>query len=269
MYENMRTNKIDNYKLFVDELGTPNTKDKKSELYILSGCSVEEAERHNLKIRADQIKFKYWGRTDIIFHSREIGRKENDFEIFKNSKVYNEFLKDLEVFLSEAKFKMFFIIVNKEKARRLAWNNVKIYKETSNILIKNFLLILLSGDSKGKIIIESAAEKDLYIYKAFNYFLAGGIKELKVSHKKVQEILTSFSFVNKQNYDIEEQIADLFAYAARCYYFIKVKKKIKIGLYEKIMISLLKKKLFKVPFRANPRKTKYFKNVNAFVILPQ
>lgn len=257
------------YCLFIDELGTANVNDPHSHFYIIAGCSINEDERRQIKIRADQIKFKYWNRTDIVLHSREIGRKENDFKIFKDVKIYKEFLQDIKIFLLHSKFKMFFVIVNKEKAKKLAWNHIKIYKETSKQIVRNFLLILLTGDSRGKIIVESAtAEKDFYFHKAAGHFLAEGIKELTVDHKKIQEMLTSISFVTKNNHDIEEQIADIFAYAAKCKYLAKIGKKPRNGIYEKMMLSLLEKKIFKKPPEAGAKKMKYYKEVDSFHILP-
>lgn len=257
------------YKLFVDELGTASIKDVKSDLYILAGCSINDADRGGVKMWADHIKFKYWGHTNIVFHSREIGRMENYFKIFKDKKILEDFLKDLEQFLLCSKFKMFFIIVDKERARKANWNDVKIYQETSKNIVKNFLLILLSGDSTGKIVIESAtAEKDFYFHRALGYFLAEGIKEVGADYKKIQETITSISFVTKNNFDIEEQIADLFAYGAKCKYFKKQKDKCKDGEYEKMILKILEKKLFKVPNDANSRKMKYFREVNSFMILP-
>src|SRR4030042_946692 len=105
------------YCLFIDELGTANVNDPHSHFYIIAGCSINEDERQQMRIRADQIKFKYWNRTDVVFHSREIGRKENDFKIFKDAKIYKEFLQDIKIFLLHAKFKMFFVIINKAKAK--------------------------------------------------------------------------------------------------------------------------------------------------------
>lgn len=258
------------YCLYIDELGTANINDKNSSLYILAGCSINESERQNMKIWADKIKFKYWGHKNIVFHSREIGRKENDFEIFKDDKVFRQFLKDLEEFLSHSKYKMFFVIVDKERARKRAWNHIKIYKTTSDQLVKNFLLILLTGDSRGKIIVESAtAEKDFYFHKAIGYYLTAGINGLRVDYKKIQETLTAISFVTKNNFDIEEQIADLFAYAAKCKYLEKLGKRVKKGAYEKMMLSLLESKIFKKPKEAKDVKMKYFKEVESFLVLPQ
>ena len=84
------------YCLFIDELGTANINDPNSKFYILAGCSINEGERQNMKIMADQIKFKYWGNTNIVFHSREIGRKENNFEILKDVKM--KYFKEVNSF---------------------------------------------------------------------------------------------------------------------------------------------------------------------------
>ena len=100
------------------------------------------------------------------------------------------------------------------------------------------------------------------------HFLAEGIKELNVDYKKVQETITSISFVTKNNFDIEEQISDLFAYAAKCKYLKKLGKKTKNGEYEKMMVELFEEKIFKNPSSAKDKKMKYFKEVNPFYILP-
>lgn len=258
------------YKLFIDELGTASTKDVQSDLYVLAGCSVNESDRQDIKTWADHIKFKYWGRTDIVFHSREIGRRENDFKIFKNDAVLlGLFLDDLERFLSYARFKMFFVVVDKENARARSWNDIKIYQETSSRIVENFLLTLLSCDSTGKIVIESAtAEKDFYFHKALGHFLSEGMKDRGVDYGRVQDTITSISFVTKKNHDIEEQVADLFAYAAKCKFFKDQKKEWKNGRYEDVILELLEKKLFKVPEGINVKKMRYLKEMNPFDILP-
>ncbi len=269
MLENLNKKQYQ-FKLFVDELGVANPIAKQSEVYILSGCSVDDNERQNIKMWADHIKFKYWGRTDVVFHSKEIGRKENNFGIFKEKEIFNKFIDDLEKFLECSKFKVFFVIVDKEKARKLGWNQDKIFKETSDKMIRNFLLAMLSNDSKGKIVVESAgAEKDFYFHKALGFYLGAGIPKLKVDYKKIQETITSISFVTKNNHDIEEQIADLFAYAAKCKFFIKNKKSFKKGKYEDMIISLLDKKTFKMSAKLKIKKSKYLKEIDSFMILPE
>lgn len=141
-----QNNQKEYYRLYIDELGTASTKDLTSEVYILSDCSVKRSECANLKIWADQIKFKYWGRTDIVWHSNEMG------------------------------------------------------------------------------------------------------------HKK--------------NHDIEEQIADLFAYAAKIKYRSQMTGKPPSGDYEQMIVELLDKKIFTVPTGAGREKARLFKEVDPFLIIP-
>ena len=118
-------------------------------------------------------------------------------------------------------------------------------------------------------IIESAsAEKDKYLLDAFAYFLGAGINQPKVSYKIIQETISSISFVTKKNNDIEEQIADLFGYGAKLMYLRQIKRFPVSGSYETIILNLLRKKIFKVPREAGPQKSKFFKEVNPFLVLP-
>jgi len=256
------------YKLFIDESGTANPKDLSSDIYILSGCSINKSECQKIKVFADQIKFKYWGKTDVVFHSNEIGRQEGDFSILKDEKIYKNFLEDLSNFLSYSNFKMFFIIVDKKKAREAGWDDKKVYKDTTLFLVRNFLLILLTSDSKGEIIIESAsAEKDIFLLQALGYFWGAGIEALNIKHETVKNTVSSVSFVTKQNNDIEEQIADLFGYAAKLKYFQKQKIKFKSDPYEEIVLKAINKKIFKIPRQAGQGKLRLFSEVEPFLIL--
>ncbi len=259
----------EHYRLYIDELGTASPKDTTSELYILSGCSINKKDCKDLKISADQIKFKYWGRTNIVLHSREIGRKENDFSILKDPKILKEFTADLNTFLFHSKIKLFFIVVDKTNARTAGWDDTKVHKDTTAFLIRNFLLILLANDSKGEIIIEaSSVSKDVHLLDSLNFFLGAGIPKLGINHEKVKDTLTSVSFVTKRNHDIEEQIADLFAYAAKIKYQSEVGGRRLKNDYEKMIAGILEKKLFSVSSGVGSTKAKLFKEVDPFLVLP-
>jgi hypothetical protein len=261
------------FELFIDELGNMNPYDKKSDIYVLSGCAVRTSDREKLKILADQIKYKYWGHTNISFHSRDIGRKEKDFTIFKKNKAkYAEFTTDLFGFLKQAGYTVFVILCDKNKAKKHGWNSVKITRETIHILFYHYITWLLGlSYSKGKITVESAtAEKDRYYLSDFSYFLSPGCKELSVGYKKVQTILTSLSFVTKQNSDKEEQVADIFAYAARCKYLRLAKRStFKIGSYEDRIIRILDSKLFRLPTEAKSEKMKFYGAIEPFCVVPK
>lgn len=252
--------------LFIDESGQANPKAPNSGVYILSGCMVDNQSQEDLKIKADQIKFKYWEKTNIVFHSREIGRKEGDFSILKNGNTQKAFEGNLIHFLNEGNFRTFFILVDLIKAKNNNWNEEKVYQETTINMVKNYILALLAaGNCRGRIIVESStSKKDFYFHKAASFFLSGGISETKTGFQEVQEVLTEISFVTKKNYDIEEQIADLLAYGVR----LRFEKKKGRSLYEQKLIKLVRAKLFFVHQNAGVRKKKYFSEIEPYKILP-
>jgi hypothetical protein len=260
------------FELFIDELGQFNPLSNQSNVYVLCGCVIDKNEREELRIKADQIKYKYWNRTDIVFHSKELGRNENDFSIFQNNpKKKQEFLNDLINYLKKSNIYVFVINLDLKLAKNKGWNSVKVIQETAKKLFYHFIVWLLGvGGVRGKICIESAtAEKDRYYLNEFSYFLSPGCKELSVDHKLIREIITSISFVTKRNYDIEQQLADLFAYAAKCKYMrLSKKDSFKIGSYEDRMIKVLEVKLFKKPRNAKERKMKFYEAIDPFCILP-
>jgi hypothetical protein len=84
----------------------------------------------------------------------------------------------------------------------------------------------------------------------------------------VQESLTSLSVVTKKNHDIENQIADLFAYAARCKYERdELGKNFSAISYESKIITILERKLYRVPPHAPPTKKIILDKIEPFKIL--
>lgn len=263
---------MNEYHLYIDELGTPDPGDGLSEVYILCGCAVPAFKREAIKAKSDQIKFKYWDRTDFAFHSREMGRNEGVYSIFENnSKLKDEFNDHLIKFLSKVPVIIFSVVVNKNEAHKGRWDEVRVVKSTAYYLIQNFISIVLSSSSaKGKIIIESgSADKDKYYLDAFSYFLSPKAKEFGVSYKDVQKQITSMSFVSKHNLDVEEQIADLFAYGVKCKYDKIINKKTFLkGSYEERLIKIIDSKSFKKPTKVEKERMSLLSNINSFLLLP-
>lgn len=253
--------------LFVDESGSANPKAVKKGLYIICGCMVSNQSREKLKVTADQIKFKFWDRTNIVFHSREIWRKEGDFSILKDHHINKQFCKHLFRFLASGGYQIFAVVVDHKEAAKRNWNSKKVYKETSNIIVKNFILSLLASESRGRLVIESAtSEKDFNFHRAAGYYLANGIGKLDISCGQVQNSLTEISFVSKKNFDIEEQIADLLAYGAKLK-FLK-KNKSELNEYDNQILRIINQKLFQIHPNTGGRKKKFYSQIESFKILP-
>lgn len=253
--------------LFVDESGLPNPKAVKTGVYILCGCMINEQNREKVKIIADQIKFKFWNRTNIVFHSREIWRKEGDFSILRDSKTNKEFHKHLFSLLLFGSYQVFAVVVDHRKAVKQNWNAKKVFKETANAVVRDFILSLLATGGRGRLVIESAtSEKDFSFHRIAGYYLANGFKELKISYKQVQNVLTEISFVTKKNFDIEEQIADLLAYGAKLKY--RKSKISTLSLYDKRILRIFNQKLFQINPNTGGRKKRFYSKIESFKILP-
>lgn len=256
-------------KLYVDESGNSYPKNyQQSPYYILVGCIIEEGHQAELKIKADQIKFKYWGNTNLVFHSTEIARETNDFKIFKNNlKLKQEFYKDLYELLRSARLQLVICVVDKQKVIAKQWDEKIIVRETADRIVGDFVALLFSRlPCNGKIIFEASnGFKDQIYLAAFNYYLSPNFPRKDPDFINVRQHLTSINFVTKQNHDIETQLADLFAYAARSKYERDEKIKQPVAKsYEETMIGILETKLVSMPANIGPVKKKYLKKINSF-----
>ncbi|MFA5360129.1 MAG: DUF3800 domain-containing protein [Patescibacteria group bacterium] len=210
---------MNKYKLYLDESGVAsiNNKLRNSPFFILSGLIVEPNNSERIKNHSDRIKFKYWGDKyhQIVFHSREIGRRDGDFIILRDPNIEKQFYADFYNFLYSIPIRCIVISVDKNEAAKQGYDEKKIYDSADNKLLELFITFLYKKKASGKIIIESAGSKsDFLFYKRYSYFLANGCPALGITHQEMKNILTSISFVSKRNFDIETQIADVLAYPA-------------------------------------------------------
>ena len=256
-----------NINLFIDELGSASPKSIVSNIYLLSGIMISRESQEDLKIKANQIKFKYFDNTDIVFHSRDIGRKQGEFIKLQDTGINNNFQKDIIKFLNTGSFRLFSILIDKQKIPK-NWSEITIYKKTSDVIIKNFILALLAQKNcHGRLIVESAtSEKDFYYHKAANYYLSNGFTGLGINYLDVQNVLTEISFVTKKNNDIEEQVADLLAYGLKLKY--QNSKKQNLGWYEENLIKVIENKLFTVNPYTGQKKKRFYSQIQSYKVLP-
>lgn len=170
-------------------------------------------------------------------------------------------------FLAGASYQFFAVVVDNQAVAKLNWNHKKVYKKTTDIMVRNFILSLLATKSRGRLVIESAtAEKDFYFHKAASYYLAKGIPKLNISYLDVQSVLTEISFVTKKNFDIEEQVADLLAYGAK----VKFLKKPNNDLsdYDRKILKIVNQKLFTLHPQTGVKKKRFYSKIESFKVLP-
>ena len=252
--------------LFIDESGQANPKVTQSPCYILCGCLSTVEAREEMKIKADQIKFKYWGRTDVVWHSREIARGEGEFKILQDRKVRMAFERDLLQYLFRGSYHILATVIDKEQAKVQNWNELKVYDEVARAMIRNYLLVLLAkSECHGKLVIESAtSQKDFSYHRQASLFLSQGLPSVEADFRQIQNVLTEIAFVTKRNNDIEEQVADLLTYAIR----LKFTKTAPANKYEENLIKILERKLFRMHPNTGIKKKKFHQKIESFQILP-
>lgn len=110
------------YRLFIDENGDNNlTKiDKNFPIFCLTCCVFEKDYYHNIaRNEIDSFKNKFWGRTNIILHSREIRKQEGDFKFLNDEKLRSFFYESLDELIVSLDFSIISTVIlkNEHKAR--------------------------------------------------------------------------------------------------------------------------------------------------------
>ena len=255
------------YKLFTDESGKNSLKhvDVSNPYYCVAGALIHDTSSLFLQRRADQIKFKYWGRTDVTFHSVDLRHRNNEFSIFNGHPVkLAEFQKDFKDLVLKTNFKVLWVCVDKQEyikkhpsikysiknnfRKQILTHQRKLNEKVFAELWQIYLCYLSKKqNSTGTIVVEASDKiQDIDILTSYNRIMSGGLSNLNMTTNDVRDKLTSISFVTKQNWDAGTELADFASY------FLTLDHRISSGLktngitsFDKEIITLLKTKTFK------------------------
>lgn len=258
------------YKVFIDETGHPHH-NHRSTHFALVGIVIDDNRQQELKIKTDQLRFKYWDRTNIVLHSEEMGHKVGDFKQFADDPVSGKkFENQLLDLLYASPIKITAVVVDKSYAYRVGWKEETIVSKASEALILDFMSFLYAQDAHGRIIYETSnAPRDGIYLSAYHRYLDPQWTKKHPEFSDVRERLTSLTFANKLNHDTEMQLADIFSYAAICKHKQLSGHTYSTGSYESKVIKLLNKKLLSIPSGVSqPNKLKYYKQVQGLSLLP-
>jgi hypothetical protein len=106
------------YYLYIDESGDHVLKaDKDYPIFVLCGVLLSENEHAKLTRLLDELKIKYFGRSDMILHTAEFLRpKKNPNSVYyplHNDEKRSTFFKDLENLIQQIDFEIIAIAVSK------------------------------------------------------------------------------------------------------------------------------------------------------------
>jgi len=212
--------------------------------FAVGGAVVHKHGNEFIIKRGDQIRFKYWGHTDVTFRGTDMRGWKGDFLNFRDiadpitsvviddrSSLRAGFEADFEKYIEKTSFRFIWTGVNKldwikktpsvlpALANPTAKGWVPVItsheKKLSRLLyeetIQTFIAFLMKKpDTTGQVIVEAATfVQDSNILRIYNDYMSKGVPALGLSRSQVRKILTCISFVTKRNRDTETQLADI------------------------------------------------------------
>lgn len=201
---------------FLDESGHHGLKKINQEfpIFILACLIFEESYYENIFIeKVKKLKIKHFKTPNIILHSRDIRKWQNDYKCLGDIEKRQNFYTDLDNLIETAEFKIIAAAINKDKLIQLygprADNpydmSLSFVLERSIFYTDNIICnsISIIAESRGK-------KEDNKLLTQYQLVLSNGTKY--ITSERFKKKIKSFKFVNKHENSIGTQIADLVAY---------------------------------------------------------
>lgn len=207
---------MNNYFLFLDESGHHGLKTVNQEfpIFLLCGCLIDQKYfRSEFTKNFNNLKLKYFGNRDIIFHSRDIRKWQGSFKVLGDIKLRSKFYEDLDSFISNSNFKIIASAILKNEL-------IKSYGPRSSdpydlsltfILERTVFLTDTFHCNKVEVVAEARGRKeDSNLHNQHQIILSNGTSF--VSNERFKKRITDITFVNKSENNLGTQLCDLVAY---------------------------------------------------------
>ncbi len=228
----------------IDESGTPdvNGLKKNPEMYLnnpsgdhftLAACAIKSCDFEETRDLVLSIKYKYWkdGMFNYIrkskepefkrvcFHTREINRRLGPFNLPPD--IYSEFIDDLTLLMSSAKFTCFSTNIHKSKYLRLCYNEIpEDPYEAAMFLLLERIAYYLKRIGPGYLILESRGKKEdkKLLNLILNILSNGTHYNCSADFDNIKGIFFNPKWcgIDKSHWQLE--LADLLAYPLHRYY---------------------------------------------------
>lgn len=238
--------------LYLDESGKAD-QSHQSRTFILSACSYPEDREYEIREIANRIIFKYWGSVrsyktkykinSFVFHSIDIAKKNNQYNILKDNNINNNFWKDFySQLLCRQDLSFYIVVVNKAKTSN--WNKNTILRKSYQLILKRFCDHLIANKEIGKVISESSYDQDLALVSSYNSLHKSSLAIYKNPYL-VGKTITSLSLINKHDNAIGSQISDIMSWVGKSEFLIKQKviRRSDLNKIERVNLELLERKI--------------------------
>lgn len=203
------------YFFFLDETGNHGLSfvDPHFPYFLLCGCLFSEEEKEKMENSMNAIKKKFFGNTDVIFHSRDIRKCEKEFQILFNPSLKKDFYEDINSMIETLDFTIIAAAIEKEQyIKKYGKTADNPYSISLSFLLERLIFCLDEKEAMGvNLFVESRGKKeDKELLEHFNKIK--DIGTFYVSAIRMQSKIFHCHFRVKQKNDNGIQIADLCAY---------------------------------------------------------
>lgn len=207
------------YYLFLDECGDQNLGNFNPDFPIFTLCGVIVSEIENEKIISEinKIKSEFWKDKKIIFHSRDIRKCQNGFEVLFDLDCKKRFYERINSVLGNSNYTIVSCCVLKEEYIRKYGKLSDVYAISLSFIIERtvFFLDKEKINKRSPIELSVVAEcrgkkEDNNLLNYYNKLLDRGTHFVKSD--RIKEYFTSFKFKDKREDIAGLQISDLVAY---------------------------------------------------------
>lgn len=205
------------YFLFIDESGDHGlvTLDPSFPVFLLCGMLTSEENYTTIRNQINSLKHEFWGKKEVILHSRDIRKCEKEFQILFNLDIKSKFYERINTIIEETKYRILASAINKSKY-------IKTYGKLSNDVYELALSFIIEraifslDEVKGvtkqlEIIIEKRGKKeDKKLEEHFQRLKARGTGF--VCAERLDEVNLKITFKDKKENINGLQLTDLIAY---------------------------------------------------------
>ena len=208
------------FNLYIDECGDQNLSNfnPKFPIFTLCGIIINIEEYENLRNHINSVKRKYWNDKKIIFHSRDIRKHQNGFEILFNMDVKKELYEDINKIVSENQYSIIACSILKEPFIKKYGRMENVYGISLSFIMERLIFyidFLKKKRDYNNIEVNIIAEKrgkkeDNELLKYYNKILDKGT--FYINSKRMKNCFKGLQFKWKRENINGLQLADLIAY---------------------------------------------------------
>lgn len=207
--------------MFLDESGDHGLKkiDENFPIFLLCGILVSEENYKTVREKINKIKLEFWDNNNVIFHSRDIRKCNNEFQILFDLEIKKRFYESVNDLISTNNYKIISSSISKlvfiKKYGKLE-NDV--YEIALSFILERSIFCLddFKDCTELEIVIEKRGKKeDLKLAKHIQKLTQIGTYYVTPERIKKLDFKTKFSW-KKENIN-GLQLADLIAYPTARY----------------------------------------------------